>query len=458
MSGLRFHLAVIAAKCAGRLIRLSGRDGSHTPGVIALKICPNFMSKAPKAPLAICVTGTNGKTTVSNLLTDALRASGKQVVNNRTGSNIVPGCTTNLLNSLNWLGKCKVDAAVYEVDERASRLILPYIKPDYLVVTNLFRDSLKRNAHPDYIFSVIDTYCPDTTKLILNADELCSSMLKPNNARVYYGIGKMDTDITQTINIVADYSLCPKCGTKLQYEYLRYHHIGHGKCPSCDFTSMNADYLVSKVDTVNMQLTLKHGENETAFPLISDITFNIYNELTVIATLLELGYTTDQVYEMVAKIQVPDSRLNQTTVGGVTVVQAMSKGQSAISSCRTFDYVSSQPGKKAVVLAMDDAYDRKKSIEYVGWIYDVDYEFMTRNGIEQVVATGPRCYDHKVRLLLAGVPEENISCSEDEMGGIDLIDTDRVDSVYILYDTSTYTLSCQMKEKLLKNLEAQNEN
>lgn len=458
MSGFRFHLAVIAAKFAGCVIRLSGRDGSHTPGAIALKICPNFLSDAPKAPLAICVTGTNGKTTVSNLLTDALRASGKTVVNNRTGSNIVPGCTTNLLNSLNIWGKCKVDVTVFEVDERASRLILPYVKPDYLVVTNLFRDSLKRNAHPDYIFSVIDTYCPDTTKLILNADELCSSMLKSGNQRVFYGIGKLPSDITETINIVADYTLCPKCGTKLKYDYLRYHHIGYARCPGCDFHSMDANYLVTKVDTENMQLTISQKGQQTVFPLISDITFNIYNELTVIATLLELGYSTDQTREMVEKIQVPDSRLNHVQAGGITVVQAMSKGQSCISSCRTFDYVSGQPGKKAVVLAVDDAYDRKKSVEYAGWIYDVDYEFLTREGVEQVIATGPRCYDHKVRLLLAGVPEEKISCCLSEMDGIDLIQVDKIDSVYILYDTSTYSLSCQMKEKLLKMLEAHNEN
>ena len=454
MSTLRYHLAVIVAKCAEKLIRVTGRDGSHTPGVIALKICPDFMRRAPKAPLAICVTGTNGKTTVSNLLTDALRASGRKVVNNRTGSNIVPGCTTNLLNSLNWAGKCVVDATVFEVDERASRLILPYIKPDYLVVTNLFRDSLKRNAHPDYIFSVINTYCPDSTKLILNADELCSSMLKPNNPRVFYGINKLDTDITESINITADYTLCPDCGNKLTYDYLRYHHIGHAHCTNCGFHSSNADYQITQLDKNNRTLVLSYNGTEVTFPLISDITFNIYNELTVIATLLELGFSQQEVFKMTEKIQVPDSRLNQVEVGGVTVVQAMSKGQSCISSCRTFDHVSAQPGKKAIVLAMDDAYDRKKSIEYIGWIYDVDYEFLTREGIVQVIATGPRCYDHKVRLLLAGVPEDNIFCAEDELEGIDLVQTENVDAVYILYDTSTYTLSCQMKEKLLKKLEA----
>lgn len=453
MGNLRYLLALWAAKAVYILLRLLKRNGSHNPGVMALKICPDFLKRAPKAPLVICVTGTNGKTTVSNLLTDALSADGRRVVSNRTGSNIVPGCTTNVVNSLNWLGKCKVDATVFEVDERASRLILPYLKPDYLVVTNFFRDSLKRNAHPDYIFSVVDTYCPDTTKMILNADELCSCRLKENNERVFYGIAELPTDIKKSVNIVADYSLCPECGTPLDYDYLRYHHIGHAKCPNCDFESKNADYLVSAVNTEEMTLTLSHKGNETVFPLISDITFNIYNELTVITTLLEIGISVEKVLELVKKIHVPDSRLNHTEVNGVKVTQAMSKGQSCISSCRTFDFVSSQPGKKAVIIAVDDYYDRKSSIEYSGWIYDVDYEFMTREGVEQVIATGPRCYDHKVRLLLAGVPEEKIFCAVDEMAGVDLVKTDSVDSVYILYDTSTYNLSCKMKEKMLSVLE-----
>lgn len=455
MASIRFHLAVIAAKLTARLIHMLGRKGSHNPGVVALKLCPDFLAVMPKPRLTICVTGTNGKTTVSNMLTDALTDAGLKAVSNRTGSNIVPGCVTNGVNSLNWLGKPRVDAAVYEVDERASRLILPGLKPDYLVVTNLFRDSLKRNAHPDYIFSVIDTYCPDTTRLILNADDLCSSRLKPNSERVFYGIGKQEGDLTEPINLVSDYSLCPRCGEKLRYDYLRYHHIGHAVCPGCGFHSMDADLLVSKIDKEGMELVIEHQGSQECYPLISDITFNIYNELTVIAALRQIGYSAQETRSIVEQIKVPDSRLNREEKGGVAVVQAMSKGQSCVSSCRTFDYVSSQPGKKAVVLAMDDAYDRKKSVEYVGWIYDVDYEFLAREGVEQVVCTGPRCLDHRVRLLLAGVAPERIVTAMDELSGMELVDIRNVDTVYILYDTSTYSLSCRMKQRLLERLEAE---
>jgi Zn ribbon nucleic-acid-binding protein len=192
-------------------------------------------------------------------------------------------------------------------------------------------------------------------------------MLKKNSDRVFYGIGKQATDLTESINIVADYALCPDCGTKLRYDYLRYHHIGHAVCPNCGFHSQDAKYLVTEINAENKTLTLSVDGQESTYPIINPILFNIYNQLTVTTTLLELGIPQAKVQEIVAKIQVPDSRLNKLEVKGVSVTQAMSKGQSCISSCRTFDFVSSQPGKKSVVLAMDDYYDRKKSVEYIGW-------------------------------------------------------------------------------------------
>ena len=450
---LRFHLAVLMAKCAQLALRLLGRKATHAPGVVALTVCPRFLEAAPKPALTVCVTGTNGKTTVSNLIADALIADGKKVVENREGANIAPGCAVNLLNALTLGGKCRVDAAVFEVDERASRLILPPLQPDYLVVTGLFRDSLKRNAHPDYIFSIINTYCPDKTRLILNADELCSSLLKPDSQRTYFGIGRLEGDHDAPYQLVADHTLCPCCGAKLRYDYLHYHHIGHAACPQCDFRSYDADFLAETVDVANRQLTVRHGEDAEVYPLISDIVFNIYNEMAVITLLRTLGISAQRTAELIAALKVPSSRLDSVCVGGVNVVMAMSKGQSCVSSCRTFDMVANAPGKKSVVLMMDDYYDRKKSVEYIGWIYDVDYEVLSRESVVQVVAAGPRCLDHKVRLLLAGVAEENITCCSDDAACAGDIDTKKADTVYLLYDTSTYDVACAVRKELIALLE-----
>lgn len=453
MASIRFHVALAAAKISKVVIRLLGRNGTHTPGVIALKICPDFLAQAPKAPLTICVTGTNGKTTCSNMITDILEKDGRRVVSNRTGSNIVPGCVTNVINSLTFKGQVNVDATVFEVDERASRLILPYVKPDYLVVTGLFRDSLKRNANPDYIFSVIDTYCPDTAKVVLNADELCSSMLKKDSYRVFYGIDKQPDDKTEPYNLIADYQICPECGEKLKYNYLRYHHIGDVVCENCGLHSPSKKYLATKIDRENMTLTMKEGSKETVYPLIHTALFNIYNEVTVISALREIGLMPERIKTLMGQIHIPDSRHNETTVNGVTVIQALSKGQSAVSSSRTFEYVANEEGKKAILLAMDDLEDRKKSIEYSGWIYDLEYEQFNRDDVVQVLCTGPRCYDHKVRCLIAGIPEEKIITNLSEVAAADDVTIEGVDRIYILYDCENYGMACEMKKKIIKRLE-----
>ena len=99
----------------------------------------------------IAVTGSNGKTTVSNLLNDVLTDKGYKVLNNQLGSNVAAGIATSLLVGCGLFGKTRYEMAVLEVDERSSRRIYPHVKPDILIVTNLFRDSPMRNAHPQYI-------------------------------------------------------------------------------------------------------------------------------------------------------------------------------------------------------------------------------------------------------------------------------------------------------------------
>ena len=78
--------------------------------------------------------------------------------------------------------------AIFEVDESSSPKVYPYIKPNYLICTNLIRDSLRRNAHPEFIFNIINSNLPKETKLILNADDLISSRLGAENEKVYYGL------------------------------------------------------------------------------------------------------------------------------------------------------------------------------------------------------------------------------------------------------------------------------
>ncbi len=187
---LRLVLTLALAKTAAVGMKMLGRNATFLPGAIAQRLFPNFLDHLVYPDTVICVTGTNGKTTVTNLLIDAYRSRGEEPVNNSFGSNTLHGIMTSFIQSVNWRGISRPKTAVLEIDELSSRRIYPFVKPDYLLITNLFRDSYSRNAHPDFIVSVLEEHIPAETTLILNAEDLISGELKPNNKRVYFAVDK----------------------------------------------------------------------------------------------------------------------------------------------------------------------------------------------------------------------------------------------------------------------------
>lgn len=448
MGRIRYFIALWASKAVFLLLRLLKRNATMYPGYIALKICPDYLARTKKSPNVLCVTGTNGKTTTTNMVADILSRSGMKVVSNRYGSNINTGVATALTHSVNIFGKPKIDALVLEVDERFSRLILPFIKPDYLVVTNLFRDSIKRNAHPEYIFSILDTYVPQTTKLILNADCLQSSQLLKDNERVYFGIEKLDTDVTECVNLINDVSICPICDEKLKFNYLRYHHIGNAYCPKCGFKSYEANYRLTNIDYENKTITVDHCGIESVYPMVNRALYNIYNELAAISLMSEFGVDLEKVKDYMRKISVTQTRYKEDKAGKTEIIRTMAKGQNSVSCSRTLDFVGHEDGDRTVFIMIDDLFERRDSSEFVGWIYDADFEFLNTDGVKQIVLAGPRCFDYKLRLLIAGIPEERILCEEDEFKAVDIMDKD-IDKLYLLHDTSTYDLACKVESKII---------
>lgn len=448
MGKLRYLIALWAAKLGFKFLRLLGKNATMYPGYIALKICPDYLGRTKKSPYVICVTGTNGKTTTTNMVADILSSSGMNIVSNRYGSNINTGVATALTHSVNIFGKPKVDALVLEVDEKYSRLILPFIKPDYLVCTNLFRDSMRRNAHPEFIFNILDTYVPKTTKLVLNADCLLSSQLLKDNERVYFGIDQLSTDVTECTNLINDFSICPVCDETLKYNYLRYHHIGNAYCPKCGFKSNDAQYRLTKIDYDNNTITIKHGDEEDVYPIVNKALYNIYNELAAVTVLSEFGVDKKVIEAQMHKIGVTKTRYKELKAGKTEIIRTMAKGQNSVSCSRTADFVGHESGEFSIFMMIDDWFDRKNSSEVIGWIYDVDFEFFNTPNLIQIVVAGPRCYDYKLRLLIAGVSEDKIVCHEDEMSAVDVMNTD-IEKLYFIHDPSTYEHSLKVEEKLI---------
>ena len=450
----RYYCALWSAKLIGWGMRLLHRSASYLPGRVALRICPDLMRRVQKAPLVVAVSGTDGKTTTSNLTADMMQLCGfAPVGGNRYGSNTEGGVATALVNSVNWLGRCRVRTVVLEVDEHYTPIILPQVRADYLLVTGLFRDSLQRNAHPEYVFGKMDRVdCPDM-KLILNADELRSSGLLKNNPRLYFGAGPLPGDTDRPENLIDDMPYCPRCGKRLGYDYVHYAHVGRAHCPSCGFTSPAPDFCVTAIDTAANTLRLAHGGGETVYPLVNEALYNIYNEAAVIALFTDLGVAEDTIRAGLAQIKPPESRFSAWTAGGVQVVKVLAKSNNSLPVSLLFDHVRKSPGRKAVILAVDDLQEAHSS-ERIAWIYDADYEFLVRDDIVQIMVVGARRYDHVVRLLLAGCPEEKIVYGEDELATLDELAVEGVDSIFLLQDNTSYDLGTQAEKKIRQILEA----
>jgi UDP-N-acetylmuramyl tripeptide synthase len=453
ISETRFALALWIGKATQAAMRALGRNATYLPGVVALKICPGFLARVGKPETVIAVTGTNGKTTVCNLIIDMLTRAGVSVLDNRLGSNTASGIAASLLGGCSLTGKRRYGVAVFETDERSSHRLFPFIRPNILVITNLFRDSIMRNAHPEYIAGIIDSALTDGTKLILNCDDLISARIAPRLERAYFGIARMAGDVTQCVNRINDMRLCPECGAELAYEYRRYHHIGFARCPGCGFESPAPDYGARKVDFSSMTASVRDAGGESLYELLSDSVFNVYNQLTAIAVMRELGYSHGEIHEAIEGVEIIKSRYSEERAGKISIVMQMAKDRNALACSRAFDYVSQRPGDKEIILMMNNLSDSKKWSENVCWLYDCDFEFLNRDDITRIVASGPRARDYRYRLLLAGVPEDRLRFTDDERDAPAELVYSAGESVYILYGTDAIALARDVRDGVRRRAE-----
>ena len=149
--GIRRTTAIITAKVFSRACRLAGKQGTTMAGKLAMRMDPSILKDlaAQVRRKIFVVCGTNGKTTTNNLICSALEAEGAKVVCNRLGANMLIGVTAAFVQAASPGGKLDADYACIEVDEASAQRIFPYFKPDYMVITNLFRDQLDRYGEID---------------------------------------------------------------------------------------------------------------------------------------------------------------------------------------------------------------------------------------------------------------------------------------------------------------------
>ena len=122
------------AKIVRAGLKITGRNATSLPGYVAYKLDKKILNELSKNTKFIFVTGTNGKTMTTHFLVNILRQRYDKVYTNDSGSNMVQGIITTLLDN----PTDEDTIAVLEVDEANLVRIGKNIKADYVVFTNIY--------------------------------------------------------------------------------------------------------------------------------------------------------------------------------------------------------------------------------------------------------------------------------------------------------------------------------
>jgi UDP-N-acetylmuramyl tripeptide synthase len=170
---LRVATAVVAGKAARALARRRG-GGSAFPGLVAETIAPGVLAHAlADVPRGIVVvSGTNGKTTTTKMLVAVLRAHGRNVFTNPTGSNFTRGVLSEMLPQLPMSGRLAADTVVVELDEAHAMRFIAEVPPTHSLLLNVARDQLDRFAEIDHTADLLARLGAASTEgVVANADD-----------------------------------------------------------------------------------------------------------------------------------------------------------------------------------------------------------------------------------------------------------------------------------------------
>ncbi|MBR3322941.1 DUF1727 domain-containing protein [Candidatus Saccharibacteria bacterium] len=183
-------VSIILGKTVQKISKLRGNGGSALPGLVIERTNPNFVKKVlGKLPYGVVViSGTNGKTTTTKMVTELLESQGLKVFTNRTGSNFVRGVISAILKEIKVSGKFDYDIAVLELDEAHAVKFSEVAPIDYSLLLNVQRDQLDRFGEIDHTATYLQKVATATTKtVVLNREDPRISKITAENT-AFFGL------------------------------------------------------------------------------------------------------------------------------------------------------------------------------------------------------------------------------------------------------------------------------
>lgn len=400
---MRVLLAIWAAKLLAVLGKAVGKKSSSTPGSIALRLCPDIIKrlKTKITNEVIVVCGTNGKTTTNNLIASTLTSDGHRVVCNNLGANMLSGIATAFALECDWLGRLRADYACLEVDEAYTARVFRHIKPDIVIVTNLFRDQLDRYGDISTLMNIMGNAFKEASfpTLILNGDDPVSSGFgRDYMGKVYYyGISE---EVLQKQDDAKDGKFCAVCGAEQKYNFYHYSQLGDYYCPECGNKRPNIDFEATKVD---LSYGIAFSINGQDLKLDYKGFYNIYNVLATFAGISILGLETDRFSIKLKGYKPQIGRMQEFDLGKPFILN-LAKNPAGFN--QAIQTVALDSRKKDVIIAVND---RPSDGTDISWLWDVDFEKIADSTLSTLTVSGMRRYDLALRFKYSDVKVDVIT-------------------------------------------------
>lgn len=438
---IKDKLTINTAKLIRFLLKKTNHNATSLPGKIAYNMNKDVLKALSSNTKFIFITGTNGKTMTTHYVTNILKNEYEEVFTNESGSNMIQGIITSLLDN----PSDKETVAVLEVDEANLVRISKFLKPDYVILTNLFKDQVDRFKKIENVYEKILSglkLC-DNTKIIANGDlPIFSYDSLKKYEPIYFGIredDKKEKDYILDQESEDEGVFCPNCNSKLKYRLINYSSLGDFSCPNCDFKAPKLKYNIEKIESIKADFSKFFVDGQVYESEIGGL-YNIYNALSAISLAKELGISYDKIYDGIKNQEHISGRQESVNIEGKDLIINLVKNPTGIN--QIFDLMLLEDDPISLYCFLNDNYADGRDIS---WINESDYEKLEKLDIKDVKVSGIRSKDMKKRLEKAHIFDGEIEDFNFEEEILEKIRNSKTQKIYIL---STYTAMLRLREVL----------
>ena len=373
------------------------------PGKISKKIDKDILKHFEKPKLTIAVTGSSGKGSTSKIIAKVFESFNYKVAYNSKDSNEDVAIITTLLDNSTLTGKTKVDVAVFEIDERYIKYILPKFKIDHLIITNITKDQPPRQRDYDFIYEEIKKGLNKGIKLTLNSDDpYLDKFINKDYDITYYSILKnkysYKTNKFHNLNM-----RCTICNSKLDYEYYHIENIGKYTCPRCK----HKKNILNKITNIDYSKKIITIDNKYKISVENDMLYNFYNVLAAFTVCSYYLNDKDKIAKIINNIN-SKKLFGKTKFMNRDLYILNNKCENSHTYNQSILYVSRDKGVKTLILGWKEI-SRRYNTDDISWLYDINFELI--KNIDKVICCGPQKYDIAFRMFLSGIDKKKIITS-----------------------------------------------